>query len=188
MTGVDQSPDNRGWFKKGQSGNPGGRPRGTGKPSRSPFDLIIERIITIERKGAPRELTIDEALQHRTYQDALAGKKAAIRLVVQWIIKREQWLAKRRQTPVAIVSQKIRHDPHNADGALVLLDIARNDPAHETDRVEEERHRLLLEPWVVAAALHRRCGAPKLTKRNCDEIRRCSRIDETVKLPEQFDE
>ena len=41
----------------------------------------------------PREVTVEEALQHRTYQDAIAGSRAARREVLKMIAKREQYLA-----------------------------------------------------------------------------------------------
>jgi hypothetical protein len=37
---------------------------------------------------------MEEALQHRIYQDALAGKGMAQREVMKWIVKREAWLIK----------------------------------------------------------------------------------------------
>lgn len=188
MSDDDQPRGNKGWFRKGKSGNPGGRPKGTGEPGRSPFDDIIERTVQTTRQGVQRELTVDEALQQRTFQDALAGNKPAIREVMRWIIKREQWLSRHRQRPPAIIPQKIRADPENADDALLLLDIARIDPVKDAYRRPGERRKLLLEPWAVSAALRRRSGARKLTRDDCDNIRRCTRMDGTVKLPEKFDE
>jgi hypothetical protein len=188
LSDDDHPRGNRGWFRKGQSGNPGGRPKGTGEPSRSPFDDIIERTIQVTRQGVQRELTVDEALQQRTLLDALAGKKPAIKEVMRWIIKREQWLAKHRQRSPSVVAQKIREDPENADDALLLLDIACIDPVRDAYRRPGERRRLLLEPWAVNVALRRRSGPRKLTKDDCDNIRRSTRMDGTVKLPEKFDE
>jgi len=50
----------------------------------------------VTQNGRQRELTVEEALQHRTYQDAIAGSRFAQRQVLKRIAKREQWLAARR--------------------------------------------------------------------------------------------
>ena len=59
-------------LRKGQSGNPRGRPR---KPIASPssFDVILNRTLDVLQGGAAREFTVEEALQHRIYKQALAG-------------------------------------------------------------------------------------------------------------------
>ena len=78
-------------FRKGESGNPKGGPRAA--PHRpSAFDIVIDRTLTVTRNGKPREVTVEEALQHRTYQDAIAGSRAARREVLKMIAKREKWL------------------------------------------------------------------------------------------------
>ena len=53
-------------FRKGQSGNPRGRPRKKPDPTPSAFDMVIDRTLTIVQDGVPREVTVDEALQHQT--------------------------------------------------------------------------------------------------------------------------
>ena len=64
-------------FRKGQSGNPRGRPRKKPDPRPSAFDVVIDRMLTIVQGGEQREVTVDEALQHKTYQNAIAGNRAA---------------------------------------------------------------------------------------------------------------
>ena len=58
-------------FRSGESGNLKGRPR---KPAaqKSAFDLVIDRTLTVIQNGVERELTIDEALQQKTYQEVLS--------------------------------------------------------------------------------------------------------------------
>src|ERR671912_1717792 len=80
-------------FRKGESGNPKGRPKARPGPPPSAFDVVIDRTLTVTQNGKPREVTVEEALQHRTYQDALAGNRAARREVLRMIAKRETWLA-----------------------------------------------------------------------------------------------
>ena len=88
------SKANPGWFAKGRSGNPKGRPSSSRASKGSAFEVLVEKTLTVDDKGGTREITVEEALQHRTYQDALAGKRMAVREVVKWIIKREAWLEK----------------------------------------------------------------------------------------------
>jgi Family of unknown function (DUF5681) len=73
---------NPGWFRKGRSGNPGGRPT-TSRASRgSAFDIVVEKTLIVAHHGGTREITMEEALQQRTYRDAVAGKRIAQREVV----------------------------------------------------------------------------------------------------------
>jgi len=51
----------------------------------------VDKTLTVAHHT--REITMEEALQQRTYRDALAGKRMAAREVVKWIMKREAWLA-----------------------------------------------------------------------------------------------
>jgi len=74
---------------------------------------------------------MEEALQQRTYQDALEGKRPAMREVLRWIKKREAWLAEHMPKACDFV-HRFTSDPDNADTALLLLGIA----AHNPDRAE----------------------------------------------------
>ena len=56
--------------------------------------------LTVTQGGVAREVTAEEALQHRTYQDAIAGSRAAQREVLKMIAKRERYLASTRQEAV----------------------------------------------------------------------------------------
>ncbi len=173
---------NRGQFAKGQSGNPKGRPARSAAPAASPFDVIVEKTLTVTRNGVEREITMEEALQHRTYQDALAGKRMARREVLKWIERREAWRAKQRPAAIpAIRWLEPEQDPANADEAMLILDIASHNPARAG--LDRERAQLLLEPWAVELALRRRRTANPLRSRQLDEIRRCTKDIERVRLP-----
>lgn len=74
---------NRGRFPKGRSGNPGGRPRARRSARGSAFDILSERSLTVSLPGGTREISVEEALQQRTFQDALAGKRNAVREVLR---------------------------------------------------------------------------------------------------------
>jgi Family of unknown function (DUF5681) len=85
---------NRGWFSKGRSGNLRGRPASSRASKASAFEVLAEKTLTVTDRSGTREITMEEALQRRTYQDALDGKGIAQRQVLKWIIEREAWLTK----------------------------------------------------------------------------------------------
>ena len=178
---------NRGQFRKGSSGNPGGRPTASPAPQSSVFDIVAEKTLTVAHHGIAREITVEEALQQRTYQDALAGKRVAQREVLKWIAKREAWLVK--HAPKAsrpAVTRHVSPDPDNADAALLLLGIAAPNPARA--EFGKDRAQLLLEPWAVQAALRRRRGGQRLTDRERDEIKRCTRNPDSIRWPRGTDQ
>jgi hypothetical protein len=176
---------NTGWFGKGRSGNPAGRPK-TSRASRgSVFDVVLEKTLTVPHLGGTREIDMEEALQRRTYRDAITGKNMAMRQVVKWIMKREAWLAKHApQTRWPEIKQYISPDPDNADAALVLLGITAPNLARAN--VGGDRAQLLLEPWAVQAALRRRRGGSRLSDREREEIRRCTRAPDSLQWPREI--
>jgi hypothetical protein len=176
-----RSAPNPGWFPKGRSGNLKGRPRGSRVATGSAFEVLLDRTLTVpDRGGGTREITVEEALQLRTYQDAVAGKRMAMRDVMKWIIKRQAWLAKHEPKTPQLTPRFLSPDPDNADGALVLLGIAADPTRAEFGA---DRAQLLLEPWAVQAALRRRRGGQRLTKHELGEVRRCTRDSETLRWP-----
>ena len=168
-------------FRKGQSGNPQGRPKKKAEVRASAFDVVIDRTLTIVQGGTPREVTVDEALQHKTYQDAIAGNRAARREVLKMIAKREKAITKRAPLTSPVEVKKEGSDPSNADEALLILGIACRDP--RWDEPSEQRERLLLEPWAVKAALGRR-GRSRLDQREIAEAKRCTHAADTLRWPE----
>src|SRR5216683_4089609 len=178
-SGSKKTP-NRGWFGKGHCGNPGGRPTASPAPRPSVLEILIDKTLTAVRDGIERTLELKEALQQRTYQDALKGKPMAMREVAKWILERDAWRTKyERQSSPPAITRHISPDPDNADAALLLLGIA----APNLARAEytHNRAQLLLEPWSVQAAIHRRRGGQRLTDRERAEIRRCTRDPDCIR-------
>lgn len=169
-------PRPRGQFAKGRSGNPGGRPRTQrAQPTASAFDIIIDKTLTITQGGISREVSVDEALQHKTYQDALAGSRLARREILKMIAKREKALAAMTPPrPLGTVSME-HFDPGNAVGALVLLGVAE----HASDAQDR---RLKLFPWAVQHALGRR-GQPALSAPELTRIKECTLEEDKVRWP-----
>jgi hypothetical protein len=147
--------------------------------------VIVEKTLTVAHHGGTREITMEEALQQRTYQDALAGKRPAMREVLRWIKKREAWLAEHVPKPSGLTIN-LSYDSDNADAALQLLGIAAANPARAGWRAD--RAHLLLEPWAVQAALRRRRGGHRLTADEREEIRRCTRDPDSLRWPRGTDE
>jgi hypothetical protein len=176
-----RSAPNEGWFTKGRSGNPKGRPRSSGVPTGSAFEVLVDKTLTVPDRGGTREIPLEEGLQRRTYQDALAGKRMAMRQVMKWIIKREAWLAKHEPKAPQEGTLIVSDDSDNADAALVLLGIAAPDPARA--EFGADRAQLLLEPWAVQAALGRRRGGQRLTEKELNAVRRCTRDSDTLRWP-----
>jgi Family of unknown function (DUF5681) len=171
-----------GQFQKGQSGNPKGRPsKQTALPDTTPsaFEIVFEKRVTVTQGGIAQDLSVEEALQLRTYHDALAGNRAARRVVLKMIAKREKAIADREQRIMPLVTRKVEPEPRNADAAMSLLGIAAPDKSIE----EHNPGALLLEPWAVQAALGRRRGSKALTTRDVGEIKRCTREPETLRWP-----
>ena len=167
-------------FVKGRSGNPKGRPRKEQARTASAFDVIFDRTLTVTQGGSSRELTIDEALQLKTYQEAITGNRSARREVLKMIAKREKVLASRAPPHKPIDVQIEREDPRNADEAMLILGIACPDPSWAGREGAQER--LLLEPWAVQAALSRR-GPKNLDTRDVSGIERCTRDPQSIRWP-----
>src|SRR5882672_10797882 len=178
---------NRGWFPKGHSGNDGGRGVASPAPKPSLLEILIDKTLTSVRNGIKRTVELKEALEQRTYQDALKGKPMAMREVVKWILERDAWRTKHeRQSRPPAITRHISPDPANADAALVLLGIA----LPNMKRVDwtQDRVQLLLEPKWVQAAIHRRRGGQRLTGRERDDIRRCTRNPDSIRWPRGTDQ
>ena len=180
------STPNPGWFPKGRSGNLNGRPRASRAAKASAFEVLVEKTLTVADHGGTREITMEEALQQRTFQDALAGKRMAVREVLKWIFKHDAWLVKHAPKAYRLVTSHISPDPDNADAALLLLGIAAPEPARAD--IAADRAQLLLEPWAAQAALRRRRGGQRLTDRQRNEIRRCTRDPDSLRWPRGTDE
>ena len=114
-------------FKKGQSGNPKGRPRKDRFDLTSSYDVIFDRTLAVTADGVTKDLGVEEALQLRTYNQALEGNRRAQRRILKMIAQREAALARRprNQRPMEMVKQ--HGDPDNAFEALLLLGIAQLD-------------------------------------------------------------
>jgi Family of unknown function (DUF5681) len=102
-----------GRFLKGHSGNPRGRPRKQTTPdaTRSAFEIVFEKRVTVTQGGVDQELSVEEALQCRIFQAALAGNRAAQRVVLKMIAKREKAIRDSGQGIMPLITFKTETDP-----------------------------------------------------------------------------
>jgi hypothetical protein len=178
-------------FRKGQSGNLKGRPKGSAKTklekATSAFEILFEKTLTVTVGDVSREIAVDEALWHRTYQDAIQGNRVAQGEVLKMIARREKALDVRSSRKVIPAEYRMEHDPDNTDQALLILGIASYDPALK-EFANMDREPLLLEPWAVQAALSRRRGGSQLSDQNVADIKRCTRDADALRWPRGTDE
>ena len=175
MSGPPTTASLKGRFAKGQSGNPGGRPRAKPAPQPSAFDIVIDRNLTVVRNGQIREITIDEALQQKTYQDAIGGSRLAQRAVMKMIERREKARAAKVPPAPGIILKIESGDPGNANAALKLLGIA-----VATD--DNGAARLKLETWAIQAALDRKRRSG-FAKKEREEARRNAFAPDMIRWP-----
>lgn len=170
-----------GRFQKGQSGNPAGRPKKR-RPHVSAFDVIFDKTLTVTQNGVERELTVDEALQLKTYQAALKGSKMAVRAVLKMIEKRETALAARAPKPEPRKGNPYTfvYDSDSADKAMKLLGIAAIGSAPAG--MGWGHRRLKLETWATQAAISRP-GRRALSEKDIQDIKLLTRSPDKLKWP-----
>ena len=170
-----------GRFQKGQSGNPAGRPKAR-RPHVSAFNIVFDKTLTVNQNGVERELTVDEALQLKTYQAALKGSKMAVRAVLKMIERREAVLA--AQAP-KIVHHKpnpyvLIYDSDSADEAMQILGIASVEEAPAGMGWGHDKPKL--ETWATQAAISRP-GRRPLDERHVGDVKLLTKSPDQLKWP-----
>ena len=67
-------------FRKGQSGNPAGRPKG--RRNELPHETVLGQLVTIRENGTERRVTAEEAFLRLMNKRALEGDASAGRLIL----------------------------------------------------------------------------------------------------------
>ena len=73
-------------FKKGQSGNPTGRPKGT-RNFKTDLEEELQERVRITEGGQSEEVSKQRALVKRTFEKGLKGDMRAIAMIVQWVMR-----------------------------------------------------------------------------------------------------
>lgn len=159
-------------FKKGQSGNPRGRPKN--RHRRIPYDLVLGQMVTIRENGKERRVTAAEAFLLQLTRNGLAGDSAATRASLEVL---ETARAKREEDAASVSKIVIEPILSGADALLQPLGIAQKKyPA------DERRVRWELNPWIVEAALDR-LGEKELCAYEQREVWRATRTPRKVRWP-----
>jgi len=138
-------------FAKGRSGNPQGRPKG--KAGQLPHESVLGQIVTVTEGGQTKRVTAAEAFLLKLMKDAFVGDAAAMHDMLTTI---EAAKPSRAATETNEITQIVISPtrPGSVTTALEHLRMGKKLCAF-TDKA-----RVLLEPWIVEAALARRGDEP----------------------------
>ncbi len=160
-------------FKKGQSGNPKGRPKGK-RNSEIPYDHVLAQMVTVREEGRERRITAAEAFILQLTQKGLAGDSAATRSSLAAIETARAKVSEIGGTGIT----KIVMVPMQIECVLRTLGLATKKFPTDKKRVRWE-----INPWAVEAALAR-LGDRQLTKTEQREVWSCTRMRHKVKWPD----
>lgn len=161
-------------FKKGQSGNPRGRPR---KPHNRdiPYDSLLGQMVTIREDGKQRRVTAAEAFLLQITKLGLAGNNGAARHSLAAIENARARCVPDSPLQVRIVWKSI--SPGSVGCGIEPLSIAT-----KLNRYSEDKARFQLNPWIVQAALER-IGSRQLSEEEQVTVVEATLRPETIDWP-----
>ena len=159
-------------FRKGQSGNPKGRPRGRSR--RMPYDAILGQEVIVRENGRERPVTAEEAFILKLIKDGLDGDTSAARAIdtLRGLCGTDDSVPKSILTTVVFVS------PGTVNRAVEPLRIGTT-----LDRHRKTTARLVLEPWIVEAALAR-FGEKRLLPEEQEIVLKATRTPRKARWPD----
>jgi len=162
-------PPKHSQYRKGQSGNPKGRP--SGRHRLLPYDSILGEIVTIRENGEEREVTAAEAFVLQMIKRGLEGDVTAARLALATM----QELYPERDVPeIESITRVIIGSDPNIPEAIADLRIGYITGTGDASRLK-------LAPWIIEAALARLDR--QLTRSEQAEIWRNTKTPHKVKWP-----
>ena len=160
-------------FKKGQSGNPRGRPRNRRRDV--PYDILLGQMVTVREDGRERRITAAEAFILQLTKKGLDGDSASARASLAAI---ENARAARTANGTDLPDIHVYFRTFGL--CCAVEDLGMGALVHPTDK---ERVRLMLKPWIVEAALAR-LGSRQLSVEEQHTVFESTRTPEKVNWPD----
>lgn len=170
--GYGKPPTSR-QFRKGQSGNPKGRPKN--RHHEVPYDGVLGQMVTIREDGRTRRVTAAEAFLLQLTQKGLAGDSAAARSSLEAIEAARGKRLDDRHEPLRIILTAI-----NSGISTILQPLGIATKKYPADK---KRVRWTLNPWIVEAGLSR-LGDRRLSEEEQREVWSNTRSPHKVRWPE----
>lgn len=168
-----RKPPMRSRFKKGQSGNPRGRPKG--RSGAVPYDALLGQMVAVREGGRERRVTAAEAFLLHITKLGLEGDSASARASLAAIEEARERRPDIETRSMTLVWKLV--SPGSVGCALDALKMAQKINAHS------ERARYRLNPWIVEAALLR-MGSRRLSADEQRIVVEATRTPEKVKWPD----
>ena len=172
-----RSPPATSRFRKGQSGNPRGRPKG--RHREVPYEAVLGQLVTVRETGTERRVTAAEAFLLHLAKRGLEGDGAAARAATRILDEvRDQRLV---EEPLHIIVTWQAAAPGSVNSAMRSLRMAKL-----FDAYRDSAH-VLLEPWIVQLALEW-LGDRRLSPDEQRTVVNATRVPHRVRWPSWWTE
>ena len=119
-------------FRKGQSGNPAGRPKGT-RNFKTDLEAELQERVRITESGKSEEVSKQRALVKRTFEKGMYGDMRAVAMIIQWVM---QYLGISEGTPEA--EDLKQNDKAIIDGFLKSIEAMAETESADDDDIQPD--------------------------------------------------